>query len=99
MPWSCFVYAEKLDEKPELLITADCVHGESNTADFGAENYAAADHHASVYAKSPMYDIRPSYGSCSSVIAVLLNEAGMISTQMKSLLQPCITGFIPIRTK
>ena len=69
-------YAEKLDEKPELLITADCVHGESNTADFEAENYAAADHHASVYAKSPMYDIRPLYGSCSSVIAVLLNEAG-----------------------
>lgn len=69
-------YAEKLEEKPELLITVDCVHGESNAADFEAENYAAADHHASVYAKSPMYDIRPSYGSCSSVIAVLLNEAG-----------------------
>ena len=47
-------YAEKLDEKPELLITADCVHGESNTADFEAENYAAVDHHASVYAKSPI---------------------------------------------
>lgn len=69
-------YAEKLDVKPELLITADCVHGESNAADFEAENYAAIDHHASVYANSPLYDIRPSYGSCSSVIAVLLNEAG-----------------------
>ena len=69
-------YAEKLDEKTELLITVDCVHEESNTADFGAENYAAVDHHASVYNKSPMYDIRPSYGSCSSVIAVLLKEAG-----------------------
>ncbi len=69
-------YLEKIVTKPELLITADCVHGESNTADFEAENYAAIDHHAGVYANSPMYDIRPSYGSCSSVIAVLLNEAG-----------------------
>ena len=82
MPWSCFVYAEKLDEKPELLITADCVHGESNTADFEAENYAAVDYHASVYTKSPMYDIRPSYGSCSSVISLLLTD------ELKELSQP-----------
>lgn len=69
-------YAEEISEPPQLLITVDCVHGESNVTDFAAENYAAIDHHKSVKSSSDMYDIRPSHGSCSSIIALLLSEAG-----------------------
>lgn len=69
-------YAESLEDTPQLLLTVDCVHGESNVTDFAAENYAAIDHHKSVKECSEMYDIRPSYGSCSSIIALMLNEAG-----------------------
>ncbi len=68
-------YADKLNRKPELLITVDCVHGENNVTSFEAENYAAIDHHLSIRNTSPLYDIRPAYGSCSSVVAVLLKEA------------------------
>lgn len=69
-------YTNDLGFSPELLITVDCVHGESNVTDFQAEKYAAIDHHKSVQKSSGLYDIRSSHGSCSSIIAVLLDEAG-----------------------
>ncbi|MDY2847479.1 MAG: DHH family phosphoesterase [Oscillospiraceae bacterium] len=70
-------YAESLEESPQLLITVDCVHGESNVTDFPAKLYAAIDHHKSVQESSLLYDIRYSHGSCSSIVAVLLEEAGL----------------------
>ena len=70
-------YVSELDYIPELLITADCIHGEKNVTDFAADTYAAVDHHFSVRNCSELYDIRPEYASCSSVIAVMLREEGI----------------------
>ena len=78
-------YVEDLPEPPQLLITADCVYGESNVTPFKAEKYAAVDHHASVHTSSFLYDIRPSYGSCSSIIAVLLKDAGFDYNENENL--------------
>ncbi|MBE6852864.1 MAG: recombinase RecJ, partial [Ruminococcus sp.] len=69
-------YVKELSEKPQLLITADCVHGEKNVTDFDAHCYAAVDHHISVKNSSGLYEIRPEYASCSSIISVMLREAG-----------------------
>ena len=70
-------YAESIDYVPDLLLTADCIHGENNVTDFPAKKYAAIDHHISIRNSSNLYDIRPEYGSCSSIIAVMLKEAGL----------------------
>lgn len=70
-------YVKELNVKPQLLVTVDCVHGESNVANFDAYNYAAIDHHASAKSKSSLYDIRSNYGSCSSIMAILLKEANI----------------------
>ncbi|MGN1106193.1 MAG: bifunctional oligoribonuclease/PAP phosphatase NrnA, partial [Huintestinicola sp.] len=68
-------YVTETDHVPELLITVDCVHGEGNVTHFEAKEYAAIDHQVSVAAESPLFDIRPEFGSCSSVMSLLLKEA------------------------
>ncbi len=69
-------YVTELKYTPELLVTADCIHGETNVTDFSACVYAAVDHHVSVRNCSELYEIRPEYASCSSIIAVMLRESG-----------------------
>ena len=69
-------YMREPEYEPELLITADCVHGERNVTDFKAGTYAAIDHHVSSRNSSELYEIRPDYASCSSIIAVMLRESG-----------------------
>ncbi|MGN0617595.1 MAG: bifunctional oligoribonuclease/PAP phosphatase NrnA [Ruminiclostridium sp.] len=63
-------------EKPELLITVDCVRGESNVRDFEAENYAAIDHHQPQENTPALSEIRSNFGSCSTIIADMLNDEG-----------------------
>ena len=59
-------------ENPQLLITVDCVHTESNVADFEAERYAAIDHHQTVKSVPPLSEIRSNYGSCATIVAKML---------------------------
>lgn len=65
-------------EKPQLLVTVDCLYGEKNVTKLKAENFASIDHHAvNADNKSEMTEIRSNYGSCSSVIAKMLEEEGI----------------------
>lgn len=64
-------------EKPQLLLTVDCVCGERNVTAFDAENYAAIDHHCVNTNSLPqMSEVRDNYGACSSVIAKMLEAEG-----------------------
>lgn len=70
-------YVKEL-RKPKLLLTVDCVYGERNVSCFEAENYASIDHHTvNGEIRSSMYEIRENYGSCSSVVAKMLEEEGI----------------------
>ena len=72
-------YAENLEYEPELLITVDCIYGESNVQKFPAKNIAVIDHHicSNSIALPVLCEIRSSYGSCSSVIAKLFEDEGL----------------------
>lgn len=64
-------------EKPQLLLTVDCVCGERNVTAFEAENYAAIDHHhVSEDVLPKLCEVRDNYGSCSSVVAKMLEAQG-----------------------
>lgn len=70
-------YVSKIS-KPQLLLTVDCVYGERNVSCFEAENYASIDHHTVNGEIKPLrYEIRENYGSCSSVVAKMLEEEGV----------------------
>lgn len=91
-------------EKPQLLLTVDCVCGERNVTAFEAENYAAIDHHhvnADVLPK--LCEVRDNYGSCSSVVAKMLeaqgrdiNENGNVATALYYGLYMDTNGFSEI---
>lgn len=67
----------KTYRKPELLLTVDCLHGESNVMDIEADNYAAIDHHI-CYGRLPeLSEIRSNYGSCASLIAKMFYDEGI----------------------
>ncbi|MGN0657889.1 MAG: bifunctional oligoribonuclease/PAP phosphatase NrnA [Ruminiclostridium sp.] len=66
-------YVKEL-EKPELLVTVDCIHGESNVKNFEAENYAAIDHHQELKSIPLLSEIRSNYGSCSTIVAEMLKD-------------------------
>lgn len=72
-------YIQELDCVPELLITVDCVYGESNVQKLPAKNIAVIDHH--IYNRSDglpeMREIRSNYGSCASIIAKMLEDEGI----------------------
>ncbi|MBQ7008243.1 MAG: DHH family phosphoesterase [Ruminococcus sp.] len=72
-------YAEQLEYEPELLITVDCIYGESNVQKFSAKNIAVIDHHicSGAITLPELCEIRSSYGSCSSVIAKLFEDEGI----------------------
>ncbi|MCR5120988.1 MAG: DHH family phosphoesterase [Ruminococcus sp.] len=57
---------------PQLLVTVDCVHGESNVRDFDAENYAVIDHHLIRRTLPFLNEVRGNYGSCSTVVTEML---------------------------
>lgn len=74
-------YVTELDFIPELLVTVDCVYGEGNVKRFKAKNIACIDHHRISGEPPAMSEIRSSYGSCSSVIASMLDCEGIDYTK------------------
>ncbi|MCR4780699.1 MAG: DHH family phosphoesterase [Ruminiclostridium sp.] len=70
-------YVKETEHVPELLVTADCVFGESNVQRFEARNVAAIDHHLCRGTPPSMNEIRSNYGSCSSLIAKMLADEGV----------------------
>lgn len=68
-------YAKELP-KAELLLTVDCVYGEGNVTNFPAEKVAVIDHHLCGKVVTELTEVRNSYGSCSTVVAEMLRDAG-----------------------
>lgn len=60
----------------DLWITVDCQYGAGNVTKFSATNIAIIDHHQVEIDNVEMSLIRPDLGSCSTLIWLLLKEAG-----------------------
>ncbi|MBR6257454.1 MAG: DHH family phosphoesterase [Lachnospiraceae bacterium] len=67
-------YVTELKSKPELLLCVDCQYGESNVTRFEAENIAVIDHHQVSGELPALSEVRSNYGSCSTVLYVLLRK-------------------------
>lgn len=67
-------YISSLDHEPQLLITVDCIFGESNVRRLDAQNIAVIDHHIRGSSLPRLSEVRSSYGSCSTIIAKMLEE-------------------------
>ncbi len=63
---------------PELLLYVDCQPGESNVQDFPARTTAVIDHHRVAPNKKlpELQRIHSNYGSCSTIVWQMLEEAG-----------------------
>lgn len=62
-----------------LLLTADCQYGEGNVTPFKADNIAIIDHHQSsgpVQSEMDYTEIHSYLGSCSTLVWMMLREAG-----------------------
>ncbi|MBP5774600.1 MAG: DHH family phosphoesterase [Clostridiales bacterium] len=70
-------YVVRLNRKPKLLITCDCLYGEGNVRRFEAETIASIDHHYLGENKPPrLNDVRQGVGSCSTIVWDLLRKEG-----------------------
>ena len=58
----------------ELLVTVDCQYGAGNVTKFEAKTVAIIDHHQIEINDVPLFDIRQSLGSCSTLIWSLIME-------------------------
>lgn len=67
-------YIPEQTRVPELLVTVDCIYGEKNVRHFDAENIAVIDHHTYSRPLPPMSEVRSDLGSCSSLMAKLLED-------------------------
>ena len=68
-------YVRQLEEKPQLLVTCDCIYGEGNVRRFEADNIASIDHHYLGDNKPPVLnDVRQGVGSCSTIVWDLLRK-------------------------
>jgi phosphoglycolate phosphatase len=67
-------YLPDLKEWPGLLITVDCQYRATNVMYVEAADVAVIDHHIQESSLPPLCDLRPSLGSCSTLIWVLLTE-------------------------
>ncbi len=63
-------------EKPELLLTVDCQHGEGNVQYFEAQNVAMIDHHRTGRHSGVMEEIRSNLVSCATICYSMLKDAG-----------------------
>ena len=70
-------YVEKLDQKPDLLVTVDCQYGESNVTRHEAETIATIDHHQVSGPLPELNEVRSNYGSCSTVLFEMLTKEGL----------------------
>lgn len=59
-----------------ILITSDCQYGAGNVKKIPAANVAIIDHHTAEIKDVPMSMIRPEMGSCSTLVWMMLKEAG-----------------------
>lgn len=59
----------------ELLITVDCQYKEGNVTDLVAEDVAIIDHHQGI-GVGEFEEIRPSLGSCSTLVWQLMKDEG-----------------------
>lgn len=59
-----------------LLITVDCQYGAGNVTRLSAENVAVIDHHQVEIMDTPMAEIRPNLGSCSTLVWQMMKEEG-----------------------
>jgi phosphoglycolate phosphatase len=60
-------YVEEMS-RCELLVTVDCQYGAGNVRKFEADEVAVFDHHRPEIPEGPSVVIRPSLGSCSTLI-------------------------------
>jgi phosphoglycolate phosphatase len=69
---------EHVEDMPRcgLLITVDCQYGAGNVRKFEADNVAVFDHHSPEIREGPSTVIRPSLGSCSTLIWDLMRREG-----------------------
>ncbi len=66
-----------LSENDQIIIVDGC-KGNSNVTDLIGEEIAVIDHHSSpMLEKVPYMDVRPDYGSCSTIIATYFKELGV----------------------
>ncbi|MCL2830628.1 MAG: DHH family phosphoesterase [Betaproteobacteria bacterium] len=61
---------------PGLLITVDCQYGAGNVSPMRGAEVAVIDHHIQECAMPPLHDIRPYLGACSTLVWLLMQEAG-----------------------
>lgn len=69
-------YVSSLDYEPQLLVTVDCIFGESNVRRLNARNIAVIDHHICGGSLPELSEVRSNYGSCSTIIAKMLEDEG-----------------------
>lgn len=70
-------YVTETDREAELIVTVDCVYTEKNISVLPAKKYASIDHHHISGEINELVEIRSNYGSCSSVLAKMLEEDGV----------------------
>jgi len=63
-------------KKTEVLVLVDCCYGEGNVTQFEAEHVFVIDHHLCSYPRTNHVEIRSNYGSCATLVAELLENAG-----------------------
>ncbi|MDR2186590.1 MAG: DHH family phosphoesterase [Azonexus sp.] len=61
---------------PGLLITVDCQYGAGNVSPMRGVEVAVIDHHILECPMPVLYDVRPYLGSCSTLVWLLMQEAG-----------------------
>ncbi len=78
-------YVEKLNRRPELLVTVDCQYGQKNVTAAEAENVAIIDHHQCTVQTPELTEIRSNIGSCSTVIWDMIRAEGYDLTFEKAV--------------
>ena len=77
-------YILQLD-KPELLLTVDCLYEEGNVTYFEADNVATIDHHNTGEVSDDMCEIRSQLVSCATICYDMLKEEGFDVNKDKSV--------------
>lgn len=64
------------NKKGLLLLTVDCQYGAGNVTKFAATKVAIIDHHQEEVTDVELSEIRPNYGSCSTLVWRMMKDAG-----------------------
>lgn len=65
-------------ETAELLVTVDCQYGQGNVSTLSGKTVAVIDHHQAANPSDlpPLKEVHSNYGSCSTIVWQMLQEAG-----------------------